>query len=152
MVDHKGKYTRLTTDKCGSLWFTRFMVGLKCRMGNVWKPNRGLSHRLLLLLIHKAEQRIIEADLPEEEHRWIVFVSYIVLTYVVALRGNEELMIEIEGIRKQLKVGRQDHCMIVIFGKLKGEEQYREYQIQCANVTKSGINVKNTIQRLVQTK
>ena len=66
MVDHKGKFTRLTTDKCGSLWFTRFMVGLKCRMGNVWKPNRGLSHRLLMLLIHKAEQRIIEADFPEE--------------------------------------------------------------------------------------
>ena len=152
MVDHKGKYTHLTTDKCGSLWFTRFMVGLKWRMGNIWKPNRGLSHRLLMLIIHKVEQRIIEADVSEEEHRWIVFISYNVLTYVVALRGHEGLMIELRGLRNQLEVGRQDHCMIVLFGKLKRKEQYREHQIPYVNVTKSGINVKRTIQRLVQTK
>ena len=85
MVDQKGNYTRLTSDKCGSLWFNRFMMGLKCRMENVWKPNKGLSHRLLLLLVHKAEQRIAEAEGREEEHMWIVFESYIILTYVVAL-------------------------------------------------------------------
>ena len=51
-----------------------------------------------------------------------------------------------------MEVGRQDHCMIVLFGKLKREEQYREHQIPCVNIFKSGINVKHTIQRLVQTK
>ena len=65
------------------------MVGLKCWIGNEWKPNRGLSHRLVLILIHKAEQWITAADFPKEEHRWMVFLSHIVLTYVVALRDNE---------------------------------------------------------------
>ena len=61
-------------------------------------------------------------------------------------------MIEVGGLRNQLEVGRKDHCMIVLFGKLKGEEQYREHQIPCINITKSGINVKNTIHGLVQPK
>ena len=56
------------------------MMGLKYRMGNVWKPNKGLSHRLLLLVIHDVEERIKEADQAEEEHAWIVFASYLVLT------------------------------------------------------------------------
>ena len=63
-------------------------MGLKCRMGNVWKPNKGLSRRLLLLVIHKVEERIMEAEQTEDEHMWITFASYIVLTYAVALRGN----------------------------------------------------------------
>ena len=105
-----------------------------------------------MLVIHKAEQQIVEADLPEDEHRWIVWVSYIVLTYVVALRGSEGLMMELRGLKNQMEVGRQDHCTIALFGKLKGQEQYREHQIPCVNVTKSGINIKYTIQRLVQSK
>ena len=95
MVDQKGQYVRLTRDKCGSLWFVRYMVGLKNRMGNVWKPNKGFSHKLLLLMIHNAEQRIVEAEVWEEKHKWTVFTTYIVLTYVVALRGNEGLMLEL---------------------------------------------------------
>ena len=152
MVDHKGKYTHLTRDKCGSLWFIRFMMGLKYRMGNVWKPNKGLSHCLLLLVIHDVEEKIKEADQAEEEHAWIVFASYLVLTYVVALRGSEGLMLELQGLRNQLRVKRPNHCVIVLFGKLKGEEDYREHQIPCINITKSGINVKYTIERLVQVK
>ena len=94
----------------------------------------------------------MEAELPEDDHRWIVWVSYIVLTYVVALRGNEGLMMELRGLKNQVKVGRQDHCMIVLFGKLKGEEHFREHPIPCINVTKSGINGRYTIRRLVQSK
>ena len=81
------------------------MVGLKCWMGNVLNLNRGLLHRLLLLLIQKAEQQITEADLPEAELRWIVFVSYIGLTYVVALRGNEGLQL-LSSAYQMMKIDR----------------------------------------------
>ncbi len=37
-------------------------------------------------------------------------------------------------------------------GKYKGETAYRAHNIPCINVTKSGINIKYTIERLVQTK
>ena len=152
LVDQKGQYVRLTMDKCGSLWFVRYMVGLKSRMGNVWKPNKGLLHKLLLLMIHKAKQRITEAEVWEGRHKWTIFTSYIVLTDVVALRGNESLMLELSGLNEQLKVERSDICMIVLYGKLKGEEQCREHQIPCVNKTRSGLNIKYTIYRLVQMK
>ena len=61
-------------------------------------------------------------------------------------------MLELRGLNEQFKAEREDMCMIVLYGKIKGEDQYREHQITCINVTKSGINVKYTIQRLVQTK
>ena len=35
---------------------------------------------------------------------------------------------------------------------MKGKESFREHQIPCINVTKSGINVKYTIERLIQAK
>ena len=35
LIDQKSKYLRLATDKCGSLWLDRFMVGLKNRMGSI---------------------------------------------------------------------------------------------------------------------
>ena len=37
------KNTQITNDKCGSLWFNRFMIGLKTRMGGLWKQNKALS-------------------------------------------------------------------------------------------------------------
>ncbi len=94
IVDQRGRYTHLGIDKCGSLWFIRFMIGLKYRMGNVWKPNKGLSHQPLLTVIWSVEERILEAEHSEEEHKWI-------------LRGNEVLMLELRGLRDQLKVKKQ---------------------------------------------
>ena len=71
-------------------------------MGNAWKPIKRLSHQAFLLVIHKAEERIMEAEQPMDEHMWITFVSYMLLTYVIALRGNEGLMLEMKGLRNQL--------------------------------------------------
>ena len=84
-------------------------------MCNVWKPSKGLSCRLLLLVINNVEERIKEADQAKEEQAWIVFASYLVLAYVVALRGNEGLMLELQGLRNQLKVRRSNHCVIIFF-------------------------------------
>ena len=61
MVDAKGSYSRLSTDKCGSLWFQRFMSGCQKRMGIIWKPNTALSIPLLMLLMEEAEKNIEEA-------------------------------------------------------------------------------------------
>jgi hypothetical protein len=46
--DIKGNYQRLTNDPCGSFWFYRFMKGLKSRMGQEWRPNKGMSTKLYL--------------------------------------------------------------------------------------------------------
>lgn len=40
LAGEKGQYQRLNNDICGSLWFTRFIEGMKKRMGQVTKSNK----------------------------------------------------------------------------------------------------------------
>ena len=41
---------------------------------------------------------------------------------------------------------------MVLWGKIKGEESTREHKIPCINVTKSGINVRYVVERLLDLK
>ena len=147
LVDQKGEYARIAHDKCGSLWYFRFMVGMKTRMGGIWKPNKELSHQLLKSVIEIAEQKINEIDRgtsEEDRPRWIVFVAYIAVSYVLSLRGNEGLVLDLEGLRNNWQHDRGDHFVIALWGKLKGETAYRNHVIPW-----SGIKVKYIVQRLL---
>ena len=148
-VDRKGNYTRVTTDKCGSLWFSRFMVGLKTRMGQTYKPNQAMSHPLLIATITLAESKIEGATTSKEAAAWITFISYMVITYVLSLRGSEGLMLDLSGLIKQWDTHRTDYVVIVLSGKLKGEDNARLHNIPCVKVTKSGINVEYLVERLL---
>ncbi len=70
MVDTKGKYSRF--DKCGSLWFQRFIIVCENRMG-VWKPNLAPSISLLLAILAEVEIRILDAVREEDHNFWVVF-------------------------------------------------------------------------------
>ena len=76
MTDAKGKYSKVTNDKCGSLWFQRFMDVCQVRMGVVWKPNTALSVSLLLDVIKEAESHLENATGIEEKHHWVSFITY----------------------------------------------------------------------------
>ena len=66
LVDLSGKYERISHDKCGSLWYYRFMTGMKSRMSGVWKPNKDFSHHLLMRVLRIAEEKINEEDVGTE--------------------------------------------------------------------------------------
>ena len=152
MVDKKGQIVRISDDKCNSLWFSAFMMGLKIRMGHTYKPNVALSHQLLMKLLQKAEDRILELEGTPYQPSWIVFVGYVVITYVLSLRGNEGQMLEVEGLLNHWEEKRDGYFIVSLWGKIKGEESVREHQIPCINVTKSGINVKYVVERLLDLK
>ena len=83
LVDLSGKYERMSHDKCGSLWYYRFMTGMKARMGGVWKPNKAFSHLLLMRVLKITEEKINEEDVGTEwdnRSRWVVFMTYIVVS------------------------------------------------------------------------
>ena len=61
-MDGQGKYQRVGKDKCASLWFSRFKTGLKIRMGSDAQQNRGMSNKLILLMIERVEYKIEDAD------------------------------------------------------------------------------------------
>ena len=152
IVDNKGKHVRIVNDKSGSLWFNRFMTGLKIRMGSTWKPNKAMSHNLTMKLFGKIESRIKETEDKNELNNWIAFAAYATISYVLSLRGNEGILLELKGLRRHWKSEETNYFIIVLFGKLKGEDGVREHLIPCINVTKSGINVKYTVSRLIELK
>ena len=152
LVDGKGNYTRFATDNCGSLWFQRFIIGCQNRMGVVWKPNLALSTELLLEVLNETEANIEGATDPEDQNLWIAFSTYATVSYVVSLRGNEGLLIDLKGLNEKWNHNDGTYFHIPLLGKIKGETLDRSHLIPCINETSSGIQVKAVVKRLVKLK
>ena len=152
MGDSKGNYQRLVSDPCASFWFKRFIEGMRNRMGQLIKPNRALAHPLIIKLIKCIELRSNTEPYQEERHIWLVFLSYVTVTYVLSLRGAEGFLLDLKGLNKHWKRGSQHYTIIPLLGKFKGEHQESQHLIPCVNCTESGINVRAILRRLIQTK
>ena len=150
--DDGGKVVRLIDDLSSSLWFQRFNAGMKYRMGVIWRPNKALSTELILKIIKRSEEKRAVCLGKAEQHTWTVFVAYIVLSYVISLRGSEGLLLDLKTLRKLRERATEEYFWISLLGKLKGEKGSKEHNIPCVNVTVSGINVRRIIYRLIQEK
>ena len=88
--DWDGKrYSRITNDACGSFFFKRFIEGMRARMGSDWRPNLALSTTLIVKLLDRSESRIDSSTSKEDKHHWMVFLTYVTVSYVISLRGPE---------------------------------------------------------------
>jgi hypothetical protein len=147
--DIKGNYQRLTNDPCGSFWFYRFMKGMKSRMGQEWRPNKGMSTKLYLKVLEDVELRIVGAASSRELNRWIVFHSYAVTCYVLSLRGKEGLLLDLEGLHRHWGSGDGTYVVVTLQGTIKGETNDRDHLLPCVPVTSSGVQVKASLERLM---
>ena len=118
--NQKGGQGEIHQSLTGSIWFKRFFAGCRSRMGQIHKPNLGLSTSLIISLLRKLGQEIEQADIEEDKFELVIFRSYIVISYVLSLRRSEGLMTNLTGISKELTRNR-DHCLIFLKGKVKGE-------------------------------
>ena len=150
--DTKGKYQRLGTDPCGSFWFFRFMEGLKRRMGQDWRPNKAITKSLMLRVLREVDNRVEGAASPEERNRWVVFYVYAMTCYVVSLRGNEGLLLDLSGLNRKWNVGGESYVVIALLGKIKGESGDRAHLLPCVPKTSSGIKVREKLKRLLDFK
>ena len=150
--DQQGKYQLFSTDPCGSLWFARFMKGLKSRMGQDWRPNYGMSMDLLKAVLEEAQSRARDAPSDRERERWIVFRAYVVVSYTVSLRGTEGLLLDLDGLRRHRGEGGDSYFVIALLGKIKGEHHDLAHLLPCTHVTSSGIHVKQAIDDLIDIK
>jgi hypothetical protein len=143
----KGKYQRLVIDPCGSFWFFQFMEGLKRRMGQDWRPNKAITKPLMLRVLTEADNRVEGSASPEERNRWIVFYAYAMTCYVVSLRGNEGLLLDLSGLNRKWNVGGETYVVIALRGKIKGESGDRAHLLPCVPKTSSGIKVREKLKR-----
>jgi len=149
--DSNGNYQRFSEDQCASLFFKRFIEGLRSRMGQVVKPNIALSTPLLLKLVEGLEGRLALSESEYDKHLHMSTLSYVIISYVISLRGCEGFLIDLKGLRKY-KDKTSSYCIIALLGRVKGEIHDLTHLIPCANLTKSGLNVRATINRLIELK
>ena len=117
-------------------------------MGQDWRPNRAVSSGIMIELLKLTGARALAASTRAEMEKWIFAGCYFCFCYVVSLRSPEGLMVDLKGLMEYLDPSR-DHVVIPLLGKVKGEDHVRSHLLHCVNVTGSGINVVQWIQRLI---
>jgi hypothetical protein len=150
--DQKGRYQRLGTDPCSSFWFYRFIEGARLRMGQDWRPNKAISVELVVLALQLAQLRAQEAPSLSEKNRWLVFHTYVSVCYAVSLRGCEGFLLDLAGLNRKFNAGGTRYVVIALLGKIKGESDDRDHLLPCVPVTSSGVDVKASVEKLLEFK
>jgi hypothetical protein len=149
LADDEGKsYKRLCADPCGSLWFSRFMDGCRKRMGQDWRPDWALSPKLVGALLTTCRRWARDAATDEERDKWIMAGAYFCFSYVLSLRGTEGLMVDLGEMIKLFDEARA-HDVIPLLGRTKGENHVRHHRLACVPKTKTGIEVRRWMKRLM---
>jgi hypothetical protein len=149
MADDKGSsYQRIALDPCGSLWFQRFMLGCKKRMGQDWRPNQALSVDIVHELLGSCERRAMEATSRSEVHKWVLAGAYFCIRFVLSLRSPEGLMADVEGM---IRFFHRDpeNVIVPLLGRFKGEHHAKQHLLLSKGVTGSGIRVRLWVERVL---
>lgn len=154
LVDVKGHYRRMANDPCSSLWFTRFKEGCKRRMGSDWNPNQAMTPDLVKAVLDFCEDRIAETDSKIEVNRWTMAHTYVVIAYVLSMRGPEGFLLDLEATNRYWGNVREDPDLVYVClrGKVKGDHGEICHVLPCVILTSSGINVKDSVGRLLSLK
>jgi hypothetical protein len=110
-----------------------------------------MSMKLLLAVLAAAEARTEAASTREELNSWVVLHTFMVVAYVVSLRGAEGLLLDLSSLN--LHWGKREDCItLALLGKIKGEDGDATHLIPCVKTTSSGIQVEVAVRRLMDLK
>ena len=76
----------------------KFFIGLSTRMGQMHKPNLGLSVELVVGVVGAVRNELKETEEKNERFELIVFRAHAVLRCVLSLRGTEVLTLDLTGL------------------------------------------------------
>ena len=75
-------------------FFTRFKEGLKDRTGQEVKGDIPIDYKILHEILFRLKRELLDPTTNHERRRWIASVGALfTITFVLALRGNEILML-----------------------------------------------------------
>ena len=77
-----------------------FTVRAKIHMEQTWKLNKALSIKLLLSLLSRINSWVDVANDNKDRSSWIFFHWYVVVSYVVSLRGYDGYLLDISGLNR----------------------------------------------------
>ena len=146
-----------SASKCStdSRFFQLFTRGLLLRLGRQTRSNWGLDVNVLHIILENLEQDLQIENVPKSEQRNIIMMgSFLMISFVCALRGNEPFLVEAEGLQKMIHKGKNekeaklDHVVIPLLGRFKNEDGERWHIMLSVAKTSSKLEVRKWIERL----
>lgn len=143
---------KLTVTDCPTYgdWFTRFNKGCHKRMGDIVCPDRAVSIPIMLELFRQLESEWHDAcsDQFEVALEGVLYV----IGFCCGLRGEELPKADLQGtLRHWDESGRSipKHVIVALLGRFKGETGLRYHLMPLVVRTKSGIEPRKWIERLL---
>jgi len=138
-----------------SLLYIRFNHGLLLRMGRQTKRNIALDYEVLHIVLANIEKEISDVThVSPHQIRWLSMVGgYLLLCFVLSLRGNEGFMVEAGGLVNHLPHGTEPNeaipfLVVPLLGRFKNEDGEKWHLMICASVTGSGFRVRHWAERV----
>lgn len=140
--------------------FKKYMEGMLERMGKQTKSNMPLDYKVLHLILKSFELEMQMIGTNSKRKRWITMCgSFLLLGFVLSLRGNEGFMVETHGLVSHLHYGldsdldEEDEISFIIIpllGRFKNEEGERWHLMMSASTTGSGFEVRKWVEQLAE--
>ncbi len=124
-------------------------------MGVIRKQNEALSSQQLLVLLEIAEARWRELPEGPEKKRLEEVAAFVCIGFSASLRGEEISLTSIQGMIEYWESSmryRIPHVMVTLRGRYKGEHNLRWHMQPIAEITRSGIDNRRWISRLMYTR
>ena len=125
-------------------------------MGREIKGDIPLDYRILHEILFRLKRELLDSETTFERRRWIALSGCLfTLTFVLALRGNEALMLDLKGLINYFQQGQQDntsHMVVPLLGKFKGEDYTRYHLLLVPNKSDSGVHPRMWAEWLIAAK
>lgn len=140
-----------------SLWFERFSRGCLSRMGQIVCQDRAISLELMHALVELLESEWRRASDTKDSRGQDVVASvaaYCLIAFCGSFRGSEVFQVDLHGLIKyaqeDLAVDGRPYVIIPLLGRFKNELGDQYHLTPLAATTKSGLEVKKWVDRLVE--
>ena len=148
----RGEVFRASVVPTESKTYVMFNRGMLLRMGRQTQTDLGLDIRLLNLILHNLKQDIhLEEGNYHRVRELLMTGTLLIIGFVLALRGNECLMVDAGGLLSHIEYGRvnskeEGHVVIPLLGRFKNEDGSMLHLMVSVNTTKSGLDVRNWVE------
>lgn len=131
------------------------MEGCLSRMGQDVRSDLDLDP-IILHLIFRMLRETINSDRVWYATNCLATIAgaYLVMSFVLSLRGHEEFILDLQGLIQHISDGRQDyetfpHVIFPLLGCLKNKTGERWYLMLVVDETSSGLKVGFWMEQLV---
>ena len=134
-------------------WNEKFRKGCVKRMGQESRQDLALPIAAFVVLLELLEKRKLNAVKFSEEAFITAVGAFVVIGVGGSYRGHEIPLTDLHGLRKYLDEGREgpdEHVVIPMLGRFKGETGERYHLTPLAAVTKSGLKIREWVDALVR--